>query len=328
MKTPPARELRPAPAGPCYAETAFRSGEAMSSNPSFATSHATSSVAQVSPLVRRIVAPNPGPFTDTGTCAYLVGARDLAIIDPGPADAHHIESILSVIGDDRLRYILVTHTHRDHSPAAVALKTATGAAVVGCAPYAAPATVAINDPGLDAAHDRDYAPDAILRDGEAVKIGGGALVTLATPGHTANHLCFALDAEKAVFTGDHVMRWSTTVVAPPDGSMRDYMNSIERQRARDDAILWPAHGGPIRHPQRYLRALLNHRRAREASILERLAAGDETIADIVARIYAGVDPRLHRAAGMTVLAHLIDLIARGDVAANGPPTPTARYWRP
>ena len=307
--------------------TAFHSGEVMSPVSSFASSLASSSVARVSPLVRRVIAPNPGPFTNTGTCAYIVGNGDLAIIDPGPADARHIERILSVIGAERLRYILVTHTHRDHSSAAAALKAATGATIIGCAPYVAPATITITGQGLDAAHDRDYAPDAILCDGEAVKIGGGALEALATPGHTANHLCFALDAEKAVFTGDHVMRWSTTVVAPPDGSMRDYMHSIERQRARNDVAFWPAHGGPIRHPQRYLRALVNHRRAREASILDRLAAGDETITDIVARIYAGVDPRLHHAAGMTVLAHLIDLIERRNVSADGPATLTARYWR-
>lgn len=294
---------------------------------SFAPDHAAPSVAQVSPLVRRIIAPNPGPFTATGTCAYLVGVGDLAIIDPGPADARHIETILGVIGDARLRYILVTHTHRDHSPAAAALKAATGAVIAGCAPYAEPPDIAITGPGLDAAHDRDYAPDTILDDGAAIEIGGGAIAALATPGHTANHLCFVLDSEKAVFTGDHVMRWSTTVVAPPDGSMRDYMQSLERQRARDDAVFWPAHGGPIRRPQRYLRALFNHRRAREASILERLDAGDATIAEIVARIYVGLDPGLRHAAGMNVLAHLIDLGERGRVAADGPSTLTARYRR-
>lgn len=294
---------------------------------SFALEIAPSSVVQVSPLVRRIVAPNPGPFTASGTCAYLVGDGDLAIIDPGPADPCHIQTILGVIGAARLRYILVTHTHRDHSPAATALKAATGAVIAGCAPYSEPPNIAVTGPGLDAAHDRNYAPDIILDDGEAVEVGGSAISALATPGHTANHLCFAFDREKAVFTGDHVMRWSTTVVAPPDGSMRDYIKSLERQRARDDAVLWPAHGGPIRRPQRYLRALLNHRRAREASILERLAAGDATIAEIVARIYAGLDPRLEHAAGMNVFAHVIDLIERGHVATDGPSTLAARYWR-
>ena len=282
-------------------------------------------VEQVSPRVRRLIAPNPGPFTHTGTCAYIVGFGDVAIIDPGPDDAGHVAAVLAAVSGERVRYILATHTHRDHSPAARMLKQATGAPVVGCAPYAVPADIAVTGAGFDAAHDRDYAPDLVLADATRLTLGDVTLETFATPGHTANHLCYTLLEERALFTGDHVMRWSTTVIAPPDGCMRDYMTSLERQRLRDDQILWPAHGDPIRRPQRYLRALYNHRRAREASILHRIADGDHTIRQIVARIYAGVDPRLHGAAAMTVFAHLEDLVERGLVSCEGPPTMTARY---
>ncbi len=283
-------------------------------------------IEQVSTWIRRIIAPNPGPFTHTGTCAYVVGATDVAIIDPGPAETAHIETLLATVGDARLRYVLVTHSHRDHSPAARLLKKATGALIAGCAPYVEPADIGVTGVGLDAAHDRDYAPDIILTEASRLSLGGATLETFATPGHTANHLCFGLVEEQALFTGDHVMRWSTTVVAPPDGCMRDYMTSLERQRQRDDLVLWPAHGEPIRRPQRYLRALYNHRRAREASILQRLSEGDDTIRQIVARIYAGVDPRLHGAAAMTVFAHLEDLVERGLAFCDGPPTLTARYF--
>jgi glyoxylase-like metal-dependent hydrolase (beta-lactamase superfamily II) len=283
-------------------------------------------VEKVSPRIRRIVAPNPGPFTHTGTCAYVVSSGDVAIIDPGPADDNHVAAMLAAVAEDRLRYILVTHTHRDHSPAARLLAKATGALVVGCAPYVAPADIGLSGSGFDAAHDRDYAPDIILAEGDRLSLGDSTLETFATPGHTANHLCFALLEERALFTGDHVMRWSTTVIAPPDGCMRDYMLSLERQRLRDDLALWPAHGDPIRRPQRYLRALYNHRRAREASILQRIADGDHYIHEIVQRIYAGIDPRLHGAAAMTVFAHIEDLNERGLVCCEGPSTMTARYF--
>ena len=249
----------------------------------------------------------------------------MAIIDPGPDDPRHVEALLAMIGNETLRYVLVTHTHRDHSPGARALKEATGATITGCRPYAPSESNRVGGPNLDAAHDLAYAPDIVLNDGDELEIGDASLVALETPGHTANHVCFALAKEQALFTGDHVMAWATTVIAPPDGSMGDYMASVERLRARRDNVYWPGHGEPIRDPQRYLRALIHHRRAREAAILQRLEAGDETIAEIVAHIYEGVDKRLHLAAAMTTLAHLEDLISRGLVDCAGTPGLQSRF---
>ncbi|WP_246722119.1 MBL fold metallo-hydrolase [Methylosinus sp. H3A] len=282
---------------------------------------------RVSPLTRRIVAPNPGVFTYTGTCSYIIGEGELAIVDPGPAEASHIEALLAAIGGETLRYLLVTHTHRDHSPAARILQDKTGATIAGCAAYAPPPDLSVTGPGLDASHDRAYAPDVTLADGECLAFGGLTIEAVATPGHTTNHLCFALAEEATLFTGDHVMGWATTVIAPPDGSMREYFASLERLRGRDDRLYWPAHGGPVKEPQRYLRALLHHRRQREAAILERLEAGDETIVAIVARIYEGFDARLQRAAALSVFAHLEDLVERGLVRADGPATLEARYFK-
>ncbi|MGJ0505864.1 MAG: MBL fold metallo-hydrolase [Methylocystis sp.] len=282
---------------------------------------------RVSARVRRVIAPNAGPFTHTGTCSYIIGSGEVAIVDPGPADPRHIAALLDAIRGERLRHILVTHTHRDHAPGARALKEATGAVIAGCAPYAPSPDIVVTGPGLDASHDTAYAPDAILAEGDRIDLGDSTVRVLETPGHTANHLCFELSEEKALFTGDHIMAWSTTVIAPPDGSMTDYMESIERLRRRDDEIYWPGHGDPVLEPQRYLRALTHHRRAREAAILQRLSDGDATIPAMVARIYESVDKRLHGAAAMTVFAHLEDLVARGVVESDGPPTLFARYAR-
>ena len=268
---------------------------------------------RLSPLVRRVLAPNPSPFTYHGTQSYLVGEADLAVIDPGPADMAHLDALAAAIGGQPVRAILCTHTHRDHSPAAPLLALRTGAPIIGCAPLA----LEDDGPRADAAFDRDYAPDRVLRDGEALAGDGWTLTALATPGHTSNHLCFALEEEGALFTGDHVMGWSTSVVSPPDGDMTDYMRSLERLMTRADRIYYPAHGDPITEPQRFARGMLGHRKMREGQILRLLGRqGPATVPAMVTAMYAGLDPRLHGAAGRSVLAHLIDLERRGMVRAE------------
>ena len=281
---------------------------------------------RVSPLVRRLVANNPGAFTFTGTCSYIVGNGEVAIVDPGPAEAKHIAALLDAVRGERVRHVLVTHTHRDHSPAAAAIRQATGAPVVGARPFR-PRFPDGGLAGLDAAHDLAYAPDKVLADGERIEGRGYTLETVATPGHAANHLAFALLDENCLFSGDCVMAWSTSVVAPPDGSMGDYMASLDKLRERGDVVYWPGHGGPVREPQRYVRALAHHRRQREASILARLEAGDETIPEIVARIYENLDPALVGPARLSTLAHLEDLIARGLASADGELGVGALYHR-
>lgn len=265
----------------------------------------------LSPLVSRVLAPNPSPFTYTGTQTYVVGGEAVAVIDPGPDDADHLAAIARAIGGRPVIVILCTHTHRDHSPAARPLSAATGAPVIGCAPL----TLEDDGPRADAAFDADYRPDRVLGDGETVEGAGWTLEAVATPGHTSNHLCFALREEKALFTGDHVMGWSTSVISPPDGDMTAYMRSMQRLAERDDAIYYPAHGDPIDNPQRLVRGMMGHRKQREGQILRFLARhGDSAIPDMVAEMYKGVDPRLYGAAGRSVLAHLIDLNGRGLAA--------------
>jgi glyoxylase-like metal-dependent hydrolase (beta-lactamase superfamily II) len=282
--------------------------------------------AAVSPLVRRIVAGNPGPFTFKGTCSYVVGQGQVAIIDPGPDLPEHVEALLAAVCHETVTHIVVSHTHRDHSPAARALKAVTGAPIVGCGRHPTARASAVGaTAGLEASGDRDHAPDAELSEGDAIVGPGWTLRALATPGHMANHLCFALPEENALFSADHVMAWSTTVVAPPSGSMGDYMASLEKLKGRDERIYWPGHGGPVRDPQRFLRALIHHRRQREASILGRLAAGDRTIPAIVGAVYRGLSPALQGAAGLSVLAHLEDLVARGIVVTDGLPSLTGDY---
>lgn len=273
---------------------------------------------QVSPLVRRIIANNGGPFTFTGTCTYLVGHKDVTIIDPGPATSIHHDAVVAAIGDAHVAQILVTHSHRDHAPGAATLKAATGAPVLGCAPYRPPGSATSpTSQMMDAAHDGHYAPDMVLSEGAVVEGPDYRLVAVATPGHTSNHLAFALQPENSLFSGDHVMAWSTTVVAPPDGSMRSYMESLEKLQSSNESVYWPGHGGPVKNPQRFVRALALHRRQREHAILKRLQAGDRSVDTIVKAIYDGLAPALRGAAALSVLAHLIDLIERGIVRSEG-----------
>ncbi len=281
---------------------------------------------RVSPLVRRIVANNPGPITFTGTCSYIVGSGQVAIIDPGPEVAEHIGALLDAVRGETVTHILVTHTHKDHSPAARAIKTATGARIVGCAPHRSARPLFSGEVNThEASSDKDYTPDQELGEGDTVEGPGWTLRALATPGHMANHLAFSVPEEKALFSGDHVMAWSTTVVAPPDGSMSEFMASLDKLKGRDETLYWPGHGGPVQEPQRFVRALIHHRRQREASILNRLRAGDRTIPEIVAAIYQGLNPALLGAAGLSVFAHLEDLVAKGQAATDGIPALDSEY---
>ena len=267
----------------------------------------------MSPLVSRLLAPNPSPFTYTGTQTYLVGAQGLAVIDPGPDDADHLDALTRAIAGRPVAAILCTHTHRDHSPAARPLSERTGAPVVGCAPL----TLEDDGPRADAAFDAAYRPDRVLADGDQVAGPDWTLEAVATPGHTSNHLCFALPQEKILFTGDHVMGWSTSVISPPDGDMTAYMRSMQRLMDRDDAIYYPAHGEPVDNPRRLVRGMMGHRKQREGQIIRFLERnGTSVIPDMVAEMYRGVDPRLYGAAGRSVLAHLIDLDGRGIAVAE------------
>lgn len=269
---------------------------------------------QLEPLVARLLAPNPSPYTATGTQVHLVGTRDVAVIDPGPATPDHIDAILRAIAGRPVIAILATHTHRDHSPGARPLALATGAPIIGCAAFA------LTDDGVraDAAFDHDYAPDRVLADGDAVAGQGWTLRAVATPGHTSNHLAFALPEAQggagALFTGDHVMGWSTSIVSPPDGDMAAYMASLEKLIPRTERVYYPAHGDPVDAPQRLVRGMLGHRKQREGQILRLVRDAPITIPAMVERMYVGIDPRLAPAAERSVLAHLIDLARRGLVA--------------
>jgi glyoxylase-like metal-dependent hydrolase (beta-lactamase superfamily II) len=299
----------------------------MADGPDFETAlPASGRFETLTPLVRRLVAPNASPFTASGTCTYVVGRGSVAVIDPGPEDAGHLERLLDGLAGEQVQQIVVTHTHRDHAPGARPLQARTGAPIVGCGPHRAARALGDGElPMLDASADRAYRPDRELVEGERVSGPGWTLEAVETPGHTMNHLAFALPEENALFSGDHVMAWSTSVVAPPDGAMRAYMASLDKLRARDEAVYWPGHGGPVRDPRRFVRGLASHRRQREAAIRARIAAGDTDIAGIVAAIYQGLNPRLTGAAMLSVFAHLEDLVERGEVRSDGPVRIDGRY---
>jgi glyoxylase-like metal-dependent hydrolase (beta-lactamase superfamily II) len=268
------------------------------------------SVERVSPLVRRIVAKNPSAFTYWGTGTYIVGNGRVAVIDPGPLKRDHVEALSAAVAGETVEAIVVTHTHMDHSPAAAEFSRLTGAPVLGCAPHADAEGEAVEE-----GPDRSYAPTRVLREGERIEAPGWTLEAVATPGHTSNHLCFAFAEERTLFSGDHVMGWSTTVVAPPDGNMAAYRASLEKLLARDEAVYRPTHGPAILEPKAHVAAYIAHRAEREAMILRALAGGAASVPEIVERVYLGLDPRLKRAAGRSTLAHLIDLERRGRVGA-------------
>lgn len=281
---------------------------------------------EVVPGVRRVLCNNPGPFTYRGTVSYIVGRGRVAIIDPGPEDAAHAAALLNAVRGETVTHIFVTHTHRDHSSGVPAIKAATGALVLAEGPHRASRPLHVGEePRLDASNDTDFIPDRKLADGEVVTGDGWSIEAVTTPGHTANHMAYALRGQNLMFSGDHVMAWSTPVVAPPDGSMGDYMASLEKLRKREETVYLPGHGGAVSNAPRFVSAYILHRKAREAAILNRLGQGESDIPSLVGAIYQNLDPRLVKAAGMSVLAHLEDLVARGNVATEGAPAIANRY---
>ncbi|HEY2068999.1 MAG TPA: MBL fold metallo-hydrolase [Rhizomicrobium sp.] len=268
----------------------------------------------LSPLIARVLAPNPGPFTFRGTGVYLVGDRDVAVIDPGPVMPEHLDALKRALDGKRVSHILVTHTHSDHSPAAAPLKEWSGAKTYAFGPHGSGLDDGVK---MEEGGDRAFMPDVRVKDGDIIEGDGFAFECVYTPGHTSNHMCFALKNERALFTGDHVMGWSTTVVTPPDGDMTQYLASLRKLIARGDRILYPTHGAPIRDPKPFLQAYLDHRLDREAQILAAIADGLSTIPEMVARMYADVDKRLHPAAARSVQAHLIQLEREGRVRKDG-----------
>ncbi|PDS77668.1 MBL fold metallo-hydrolase [Rhizobium sp. L43] len=276
--------------------------------------------------VERVTVNNPGPFTFFGTNSYIVGASSVAVIDPGPEDEAHYQALMAALGGRAVTHIFVSHTHRDHSPLSRRLQAATGAETVGQGPHrpARPLREGEVNPFAESS-DISFVPDIALSDGQTLSGDGWALSAVLTPGHTANHAAFALEGRDILFSGDHVMAWSTSIVAPPDGSMADYMESLDRLMERQDRLLLPGHGGPVTEPSSFLKALKAHRLKREQAVLARVQAGDRQIAEMVKVIYHDTDPKLHGAAALSVLAHIEDLLERGEIAADGPPSLAAHY---
>ena len=283
-------------------------------------------VQEIVPGVRAIAADNPGPHTFKGTVSYIVGRGQVAIIDPGPDDAAHITALLEAVRGETVTHIFVTHTHRDHSPAAAKIKAATGAPVLAQGPHRLARPLHTGEMRrLDASADLDFRPDAALADSETVSGRGWTLQAVTTPGHTANHMAFAFKEANLLFAGDHVMAWSTTIVAPPDGAMTDYMASLHKLARRGEPLYLSGHGAPVRDAPRYVQYLIKHRLAREASILHRLSKGEADIPTIVRAVYIGLDPRLVGSAALSVLAHMEELVARGAVTTEGPPSISGIY---
>jgi glyoxylase-like metal-dependent hydrolase (beta-lactamase superfamily II) len=279
---------------------------------------------QVSPLIRRVVANNPGPFTYKGTGVYIVGHGDVAVIDPGPDTAQHLDVLMRAVEGERVTHIFVTHRHMDHSPAAHPLAERTGAKVF--ASTIPPKPSECDDIRLEAGDDQQFQPDIDVKDADRFSGPGWTIEAVATPGHTTNHIAYALIEENALFPGDHIMGWSTTVIGPPDGDMTDYLDSLVKVRDRNYDTLWPTHGPPIREVRPFVQAFIDHRMEREAQVVAQLAAGKRFIKDMVPEMYADVDKRLHPAARHSVLAHVIRLVELGRVGCEGPACVDTEYW--
>lgn len=281
---------------------------------------------RVAPGVRRILAPNPSAFTFTGTCTYLIGDGTVAVLDPGPDDPAHLAAILDAVRDETVAHIIVSHTHRDHSAGVPALQAVTGATTLGEGPHRAARPLHEGETvRMEAGADRDFVPDIRVSEGDVIEMPGYALEAIATPGHAANHLVFAVKGQNLLFSGDHVMAWSTSIVAPPDGSMGDYLQSLEKLRRRPETYYLPGHGPAVRDAHSLVDRYIAHRSAREAAIMRRLERGESDIPALVQAIYIGLDPKLVGAASYTTLAHLENLVAQGQIATDGPPSIGGRY---
>lgn len=284
---------------------------------------------QVTPLIRRVLAENPSAFTFAGTGTYIVGRGSVAVIDPGPDLASHMDALRQALAGETVSHILVTHTHRDHSPASLPLQRITGAPILAFGPHGSGrAEIQGHGDEVEEGADHDFRPDRELRDGDMIQGDGWTLTAVHTPGHTSNHLCFALEEEKALFSGDHVMGWSTTIISPPDGDMAAYMRSLRKLLARDDVVYWPTHGPAIRNPQDFVAGLIAHREEREHKILAAVASGRATIPEIVEEVYRDVPRHLHPAAARSVLAHMVHLVETRRLATDGPPRLGGRYELP
>lgn len=279
-------------------------------------------VTEMSPLVRRVIANNPGAFTYTGTGVYIIGRGTVAVIDPGPLSDEHFEALKRALDGETISHVLVTHSHMDHSPLAHPL-----AEWAGCKVYAkGPAIPTESEVRMEAGDDLSFKPHITIGDGFTISGPGWTVEAIETPGHTSNHLCFALKEEEALFSGDHIMGWSTTVISPPDGHMGDYLNSLAKVRDRNFKTIFPTHGPPVtENPSGFIQSYIDHRKAREDAILDRLAKGDSKIPQMVKTIYADVDARLHPAACHSVLGHMIHLVEVGKVAVSGLPDISGEY---
>lgn len=285
-------------------------------------------IQSVSPLLRRVIANNPGPFTFTGTGTYIIGHGQVAVVDPGPLDEAHLSALVKALDGETVSHILITHTHRDHSPLAARLKEITGAQTYAYGPHGSGPGTSANKGGdirLDASGDTEFAPDVTIGHGDVIEGTGWRAECVFTPGHTSNHMSFALPEEQALLCGDHVMAWSTSVISPPDGNMANYMASLELLLGREETRYWPTHGPAVEKPNRFVRAFITHRRMREAAIVTQLGAGIVTIPEIVKRLYAEVRPELHPAAAMSVLAHMEHLIEQEKIETDGAPALDGTY---
>ena len=280
-------------------------------------------IEEISPLIRRITAPNPSLYTFKGTGTYIIGRGDVAVIDPGPNMSTHHDAIITELGDEKITHILVTHNHKDHSPCARPLASSSGAKIyafdVGNQLYSAEEA----EEGLD----KDFFPDVILKNNDEIKSNNWTIDVVHTPGHLSNHICFGLREEKALFTGDHVMGWSTTLISPPDGSMQDYYNSLNMMMTRDDKIYYPTHGLPIENPLSFIKNTLEHRLSRDQEIMHALEGQRYSIKDLVGIVYPDLNKNLHDAARRTILAHLIRLVALGELESDGQPSESSIYYR-